>query len=73
MSNKRLWIIARVKLLIHIFRNLSKSHGITARKLKAAGEEAQKQCRLPEKASILDEIYRVREEEERYERGEIGS
>ncbi|EEH10436.1 conserved hypothetical protein [Histoplasma capsulatum G186AR] len=63
--------IPRVKLLIHIFRNLSKSHGITARKLKAAGEEAQKQCRPPEKASILDEIYRVREEEERYERGEI--
>ncbi|PGH01970.1 hypothetical protein GX51_04901 [Blastomyces parvus] len=63
--------IPRVKLLIHIFRNLSKSHGITARKLKAAGEEAQKQCRPAEKASVLDEIYRVREEEERYERGEI--
>ncbi|KLJ08962.1 hypothetical protein EMPG_15608 [Blastomyces silverae] len=63
--------IPRVKLLIHIFRNLSKSHGITARKLKAASEEAQKQCRPPEKASVLDEIYRVREEEERYERGEI--
>ncbi|KAL2380883.1 hypothetical protein RJZ90_004290 [Blastomyces dermatitidis] len=41
------------------------------RKLKAAGEEAQKQCRPTEKASVLDEIYRVREEEERYERGEI--
>ncbi|KAL2374731.1 hypothetical protein RJZ57_000760 [Blastomyces gilchristii] len=63
--------IPRVKLLIHIFRNLRKSHGITARKLKAAGEEAQKQCRPTEKASVLDEIYRVREEEERYERGEI--
>ncbi|OAX83616.1 hypothetical protein ACJ72_02016 [Emergomyces africanus] len=63
--------IPRIKLLIHIFRNLRKSHGITARALKAAGEEAQKQSRPTEKASILDEIYRVREEEERYERGEI--
>lgn len=62
-----------MKLLIHIFRNLSKSQGITAQKLKDAGEEAQKQSRPAEKASILDEIYRVREEEERYERGEIGS
>ncbi|PGH32332.1 hypothetical protein GX50_04869 [[Emmonsia] crescens] len=65
--------IPRVKLLIHIFRNLSKSQGITAQKLKDAGEEAQKQSRPAEKASILDEIYRVREEEERYERGEIDS
>ncbi|OJD14414.1 hypothetical protein AJ78_05239 [Emergomyces pasteurianus Ep9510] len=63
--------IPRIKLLIHIFRNLRKSHGITARALKAAGEEAQKQSRPSEKAAILDEIYRVREEEERYERGEI--
>ncbi|OJD26429.1 hypothetical protein ACJ73_02191 [Blastomyces percursus] len=63
--------IPRMKLLIHIFRNLRKSHGITARKLKAAGEEAQKQSMPAEKASVLDEIYRVREEEERYERGEL--
>ncbi|EEH49732.2 uncharacterized protein PADG_05811 [Paracoccidioides brasiliensis Pb18] len=63
--------IPRVNLLIHIFRNLRKSHGITSQKLKAAGAEAQKQCRPGEKAAILNEIYRVREIEERYERGEI--
>ncbi|PGH18264.1 hypothetical protein AJ79_00603 [Helicocarpus griseus UAMH5409] len=64
--------IPRVKLLIHIFRNLGHM-GVTARKLKQAGEEAQRQCRPSEKAAILDEIYRVREEEERFERGEIDS
>ncbi|PGG96162.1 hypothetical protein AJ79_09693 [Helicocarpus griseus UAMH5409] len=62
--------IPRVQLLIHIFRKLSHM-GVTARKLKQAGEEAQRQCRPSEKADILDEIYRVREEEERFERGEI--
>ncbi|OJD26513.1 hypothetical protein ACJ73_02108 [Blastomyces percursus] len=58
--------ICRVKLLIHILRK----SGITAEQLKQAGTETQRQC-TPDKAAILDEIYHVREQEERYERDEI--
>lgn len=63
----------RIRLLIHIFRKLGKSRGITADKLEEAGRDAQRQIKPRERLEILDEIYKVRRMEESYERGEIGS
>ncbi|EDN02640.1 predicted protein [Histoplasma mississippiense (nom. inval.)] len=57
----------RIQLLIHIFRKSRCS----ARKLRYASKEVQQHIKPPEKLDILNEIYRVREAEERYERGEI--
>ena len=62
----------RIRLLIHIFRKLGKSRGITADKLEEAGRDAQRQIKPRERLEILDEIYRVIRMEESYERGEIG-
>ncbi|KAK2749838.1 hypothetical protein FQN57_005252 [Myotisia sp. PD_48] len=61
----------RIRLLIHIFRSLGESHGMTADKLEEAGRDAQRQIKPRERLEILDEIYRVRRLEESYERGEI--
>ncbi|KAK2738584.1 hypothetical protein FQN55_000461 [Onygenales sp. PD_40] len=61
----------RIKLLIHILRNLGEK-GVTVGLLREAGEEVQqRQVQPPEKSAVLEEIYRVREWEERYERGQI--
>ncbi|KAM5476760.1 hypothetical protein MauCBS54593_000030 [Microsporum audouinii] len=62
----------RIRLLIHIFRKLGKSHGMTADKLEEAGRYAQRQIKPHERLDILDEIYKVRRAEECYERGEAG-
>ncbi|GBF62512.1 hypothetical protein TMEN_5058 [Trichophyton mentagrophytes] len=59
----------RIRLLIHIFRKLGKN-GITADKLEEAGLGVKSQIKPREKVDILDEIYKVRRAEERYERGE---
>ncbi|EGC41947.1 conserved hypothetical protein [Histoplasma capsulatum var. duboisii H88] len=58
----------RIRLLIHIFRKSRCS----AQKLRYASKEAKQNIKPPEKLDILNEIYRVREAEECYERGEIG-
>ncbi|KAK2742682.1 hypothetical protein FQN57_005137 [Myotisia sp. PD_48] len=63
----------RLQLLIHILRNLAKSHGITADKLKEAGQEAKQKIEPQQRLEILDEIYRIRRVEESYEQGEIGA
>ncbi|EFR00508.1 hypothetical protein MGYG_03511 [Nannizzia gypsea CBS 118893] len=60
----------RIRLLVHIFRKLGKTHGITADKLEEAGRDAQRQIKPRERLDILDEIYKVRRAEECYERGE---
>lgn len=62
----------RIRLLVHIFRKLGKTHGITADKLEEAGRDAQRQIKPRERLDILDEIYKVRRAEECYERGEAG-
>ncbi|KAK2732845.1 hypothetical protein FQN57_002457 [Myotisia sp. PD_48] len=63
----------RLQLLIHILRNLAKSHGITADKLEEAGQEAKRKIEPQQRLEILDEIYRIRRVEESYEQGEIGA
>ncbi|KAL2008839.1 hypothetical protein VTN00DRAFT_7033 [Thermoascus crustaceus] len=61
----------RIRLLIHILRELRESHGITAEKLREAGMDVRRQIVPTERLSILDEIYYVRQAEERYLNGEI--
>ncbi|KAJ9255358.1 hypothetical protein DTO280E4_4255 [Paecilomyces variotii] len=61
----------RIRLLIHILRELGDSHGITAEKLRDAGQDVRRQIQPTERLKVLDEIYNVRSAEERYLRGEI--
>ncbi|QSS63931.1 hypothetical protein I7I51_00992 [Histoplasma capsulatum] len=64
--------IDRIKLLIHILRNLRQARGMTVRKLREAGEDVQQRRLKPrEKSAVLEEIYRVREMEEHYEDEQI--
>lgn len=58
--------------MIHIFRKLGK-YGITAEKLKEVAHDFKRQIKPPERIEILDEIFRVRKLEERFERGEVGT
>ncbi|EEP79363.1 predicted protein [Uncinocarpus reesii 1704] len=61
----------RVELLVHIIRNLRKSHNITTEKLEEAGRDVRRQLKPRERWDILEEIYAVRRMEESYERGEV--
>ncbi|RAL12561.1 DUF2841 domain-containing protein [Aspergillus homomorphus CBS 101889] len=56
----------RVRLLVHILCELRESHGICVEKLKEADQAVRRQIAPVERLAILDEIYHVREEEERY-------
>jgi len=51
---------------------LRTSHGITARKLKAADQPIRRQILPVERLAILDEVYQVREEEEKFLDGVTG-
>ncbi|KAJ5100831.1 hypothetical protein N7456_006883 [Penicillium angulare] len=62
----------RIALLIHILCELRTSHGITARKLRNAGRLVQHQIAPTERLQLLDELYRVREEEEKFLDAAIG-
>jgi hypothetical protein len=57
--------------MVHIIRNLGR-HGVTADKLKEVAYDAKRQLNAPEKMEVLDEIFRVRKLEERFERDEVG-
>ncbi|KAI1950127.1 hypothetical protein LOZ04_005338 [Ophidiomyces ophidiicola] len=61
----------RIRLLVHIIRNLRKSHNITTEKLEEAGRDVKRQIKPRERWEILEEIYAVRRMEESFERGEI--
>ena len=54
----------RIALLVHILCELRASHGITAQKLKDAGRPIQQSILPPERLQLLDELYRVREDED---------
>ncbi|KAG2416140.1 hypothetical protein HFD88_007332 [Aspergillus terreus] len=60
----------RIRLLIHIVRKLGK-FGITPDKLQEVAYDSKRQLRPTTKIEVLDEIFKVRRMEERYERGEI--
>ncbi|KAJ5889276.1 hypothetical protein N7504_010086 [Penicillium tannophilum] len=63
----------RIELLVHILCDLRVSHGITAERLKHAQECVKRQIIPPERLQLLDELYRVREQEEKLDAGEDGS
>ncbi|CEN59267.1 hypothetical protein ASPCAL01719 [Aspergillus calidoustus] len=56
----------RVHLLVHILCELRESHGISVEKLREADQSIRRQFSPPECLQVLDEIYRVRGEEESY-------
>ncbi|KAL4890364.1 hypothetical protein BDV59DRAFT_97272 [Aspergillus ambiguus] len=60
----------RIRLLIHIVRKLGR-FGITPDKLQEVAYDSKRQLRPTTKIEVLDEIFKVRRMEERYERGEI--
>lgn len=63
----------RLKLLVHILCELKDSHGVTAEKLREAGQDVRRQISPANRLQVLDEIYFVRQMEERYIDGKIGT
>ncbi|KAJ5538579.1 hypothetical protein N7494_008058 [Penicillium frequentans] len=61
----------RLKLLVHILCELKDSHGVTAEKLREAGQDVRRQISPANRLQVLDEIYFVRQMEERYLDGKI--
>ncbi|KAJ5917816.1 hypothetical protein N7454_010191 [Penicillium verhagenii] len=61
----------RLRLLVHILCELKDSHGVTAEKLRDAGQDVRRQITPANRIQVLDEIYFVRQMEERYLDGEI--
>ncbi|KAL3477500.1 hypothetical protein BJX99DRAFT_269764 [Aspergillus californicus] len=63
----------RIRLLVHILCELKDSHGITAEKLKDAGQDVRRQIVPALKLQVLDELYYVRAMEELYLDGKLSS
>lgn len=61
-----------MRLLVHILCDLKDSHGVTADKLREAGQDVRRQICPANRLQVLDEIYFVRQMEEKYLDGEIG-
>ncbi|PWY91440.1 hypothetical protein BO94DRAFT_544820 [Aspergillus sclerotioniger CBS 115572] len=60
----------RVELLVHIVRKVQR-HDINADKLLDIAFDCRRQLKEQEKFAIIEEIFKVRRLEERYERGEV--
>ncbi|KAJ6038591.1 uncharacterized protein N7446_005394 [Penicillium canescens] len=56
--------VERIRLLVHILRELRISHGISVAKLQEADQPIRSQIFPPERLQILDELYQVRQQEE---------
>lgn len=63
----------RIRLLVHILCELKESRGITAEKLKDAGQDVRRQIQPESRLQVLDEIYYVRYMEELYMEGKIST
>lgn len=61
----------RLRLLVHILCEMKDTHGVTADKLREAGQDVRRQISPPNRLQVLDEIYFVRQMEERFLKGEI--
>ncbi|KAL4969467.1 DUF2841 domain-containing protein [Aspergillus stella-maris] len=61
----------RIRLLVHILCELRESHGVTAEKLRDAGQDVRRQMTPAIRLQILDEIFYVRGMEELYLDGKI--
>ncbi|OQD72632.1 hypothetical protein PENDEC_c020G04837 [Penicillium decumbens] len=58
--------IERIRLLVHILCELRISNGVTARRLKEAEQSIRRQISPAERLQLLDELYEVREAEEKF-------
>ncbi|KAJ5272943.1 hypothetical protein N7478_008068 [Penicillium angulare] len=56
----------RIRLLVHLLCELRTSHGITAHRLKEADQPIRRQIVPAERLQIMDEVYEVRGEEEKF-------
>lgn len=65
--------IERIRLLVHILCELRASNGVTARRLKEAEQPIRRQISPPERLQLLDELYDVREAEEKFQDGATGT
>lgn len=63
----------RLRLLVHILCELKDSHGVTADKLREAGQDVRRQISPAHRLQVLNEIYFVRQMEERFLDGELGT
>ncbi|KAJ5087049.1 hypothetical protein NUU61_008356 [Penicillium alfredii] len=57
--------VERIRLLVHIVRELRTRYGVTVKRLKEADQPIRRQISPPERLQILDEVYQVREAEEK--------
>jgi hypothetical protein len=57
---------------VHILCELKNTHGVTANKLREAGQHVRRQITPSNRLQVLDEIYFVRQMEERYLDGNLG-
>ncbi|KAJ5910704.1 uncharacterized protein N7473_000007, partial [Penicillium subrubescens] len=65
--------IERIRLLIHIIRELRESHGITVDTLRVADRSIRDQIRPRSKLQFLEEVYNIREAEEWLLTGQTGN
>ncbi|KAJ5190201.1 uncharacterized protein N7498_009186 [Penicillium cinerascens] len=56
----------RIRLLVHILCDLRASNGVTARRLEQAEQPIRRQISPAERLQLLDELYEVREAEEKF-------
>ncbi|KAJ5496558.1 hypothetical protein N7463_008545 [Penicillium fimorum] len=59
----------RIRLLVHILCELGTSHGITTKRLREADQPIRRYIVPKERVCILDEVYRVRQEEVEFLQG----
>lgn len=62
----------RVRLLIHILRGVDDSRRVSVQELRDAARNVRQRITPVERLDILEEIFRVREAEQRWENGELG-
>ncbi|CAG8162063.1 unnamed protein product [Penicillium nalgiovense] len=58
--------VERIRLLVYMLCEMRETHGITTARLKQSDQPIRRQILPVERLQILDEAYRIREEEEKY-------
>jgi len=61
-----------VRLLVYLLCELRTTYGITARRLREADQPIRRQITPVERLQMMDELYEVREEEEKFLDGTTG-
>ncbi|KAJ5826380.1 hypothetical protein N7474_003518 [Penicillium riverlandense] len=63
--------VERIRLLVHILRELCGSHGISVTQLEKADQSIRRLISPPKLVHVLDEIYYVRRQEEQFLNGNL--